>query len=85
MFGFDCDDPSIVEGGFKCENGSAAFVYWNSTNLMTTDFESTVTFYTAGLPDKIRLVDLMDGTVYELPESILESKEKANMQYIIFL
>ncbi len=46
-------------------NGSAAFVYWNSTNLMTTDFESTVTFYTAGLPDKIRLVDLMDGTVYE--------------------
>lgn len=74
LFGFDCDDPSIVEGGFKCENGSAAFVYWNSTNLMTTDFESTVTFYTAGLPDKIRLVDLMDGTVYELPESILESK-----------
>lgn len=74
LFGFDCDDPSIVEGGFKCENGSSAFVYWNSTNLMTTDFESTVTFYTAGLPDKIRLVDLMDGTVYELPESILESK-----------
>lgn len=74
LFGTDCDDASITECGFKRKNGAAAFVYWNSTNLMTTDFESTVTFYTASLPDKIRLVDLMDGTVYELPESILESK-----------
>ena len=74
LFGTDCDDASITEYGFKRKNGAAAFVYWNSTNLMTTDFESTVTFYTASLPDKIRLVDLMDGTVYELPESILESK-----------
>ncbi len=74
LFGMDCDDASVAECGFKRDNGSAAFVYWNSTNLMTTDFESTVTFYTASLPDKIRLVDLMDGTVYKLPESILESK-----------
>ena len=73
LFGTDCDDHTIVTSGFRRENGAAAFVFWNSTNLMTTDFESTISLYTASLKGEVRLVDLMDGTVYKLPESILES------------
>ena len=74
LMGMDCDDASVISTGFKRKNGSAAFVYWNSTDLLTTDFESTITLYTAALPDKVRLVDLMDGSVYDLPDSILENR-----------
>ncbi|MCI8332821.1 MAG: hypothetical protein HFE78_08365 [Clostridiales bacterium] len=74
LFGMDCDDASIIEAGFARENGSAAYVYWNSTPLLTTDFESTVSFCTAALKGQVRLIDLMDGAVYELPEGILENR-----------
>lgn len=60
----------LVHGGFRKPNGSAAFVYWKSTNLMTTDYEATVSLQSSGLPADVRLVDLLDGTVYTLPPSI---------------
>ena len=79
LFGMDCHDATIIEAGFQRKNGSAAYVYWNSTPLLTTDFASTVTFYTAGLPDQVRLIDLIDGTVYELPENLLENRSDGKM------
>ena len=35
--------------------------------------------YTAGLSDQVRLVDLIDGTVYELPETLLENRADGKM------
>jgi hypothetical protein len=75
IFGRDCDDFSIISGGFRKPNGACAFAYWNSTNLMTTGFESTITLQAATLSDDIRLVDLLNGTIYRLPDSILEKQK----------
>ena len=59
-----------ISGGFKLENGAYAFAYWNPTSIMTTEFEGTITMQGA-VKGEIHLVDPMDGSVYEIPESIL--------------
>lgn len=63
----------LITHGFAKPNGSHAFAYWNSTELLTTDFESTVSFRVANIPGQIRLVDLLHGDIYELPEDMIES------------
>ncbi|MBO5724557.1 MAG: beta-galactosidase [Lentisphaeria bacterium] len=55
--------------GFVKPNGSAAFAYWKPTDLLTTAYEGTVTIESA-LPGTPRLVDLLDGAVYEIPENM---------------
>lgn len=61
----------ITTGGFEREGGKA-FVYWNPTNIMTTSFKSSVTLECFSEYDDIKLVDVMDGAVYEIPESMIE-------------
>ena len=56
--------------GFRLDNGSFAYAYWYPSDLMTTDFEGAVSLTAADLGEA-RLVDPMDGTVYDIPESIL--------------
>lgn len=57
-----------VEGyGFRLDNGSYAYAYWHPTNFMTTDFEGAVSFTSAAPGGKPKLVDPMDGSIYELP------------------
>lgn len=68
--------PSVSWGeiesyGFRLDNGELAFAYWCPVNHMTTDLESAVTFNCADLGD-VRLVDPLDGTVYELPPEIMQ-------------
>ena len=75
IFSKDLDSFSIIRGGFKRNNGASAFVYWNSTDLMTTEFESTVTIQVAALDPKISLIDLMDGSIYEIPSGMIEYEE----------
>ena len=81
IFGMDCTDPTIVTRGFRKPNGSAAYAYWNATNLMTTTCESTLSFQSAGLPGKVRLVDPMTGMIYRLPESMCESHGEYRWQF----
>ena len=72
----DCNDPTIVLGGLKKKNGAKALVYWNSTSMYTVkEYESTISIQIVGLKGKIRLIDPMDGTVYEIPENILTQPE----------
>ncbi|MBQ8508962.1 MAG: beta-galactosidase [Clostridia bacterium] len=63
---------SFISHGFRKPNGSCALAYWNSTPLMTTEFESTISFRYAAIPGEIRVVDLLAGDVYEIPQSLLE-------------
>lgn len=72
IFGMDCNDASIVQQGFSKPNGSKAFVYWNATNIMTADYESTVTYDVAHLGDDIKIIDLMNGTVYKFSEDMIQ-------------
>ena len=62
----------MITAGFKKPNGAAAFVYWNSTDLMTPEFKSTVSVQIAALKGDLKLLDLMDGKVYKIPETMIE-------------
>ncbi len=55
---------------FRRPNGSAAIVYWNQNNLMTGSVDSltAIRYLGAALPEPVRLVDLMDGSIYEPTE-----------------
>lgn len=63
----------ITSGAFE-RNGGKAFVYWYPSNIMTTSFESSITLEVFSEYNKIRLVDIMDGSIYEIPEKLIENK-----------
>ncbi|MDR2675649.1 MAG: beta-galactosidase [Opitutaceae bacterium] len=70
-------EPKIGAGtlqslGLKKANGARAFIYWNSTDLLTTDYDGTMTFAYARLPRPFRLADLLTGIVYEIPDAKIE-------------
>lgn len=62
---------SFSTAGFIKPNGSAAFAYWKPTDLLSVAYEGTVTIDSA-LPGTPRLVDLLDGAVYRIPESMMQ-------------
>ena len=76
LLGEDYYDLHMFRAGFKRPNGSTAFAYWHPADLLTTEFESTVTFQVAGQSKDIHLVDPMDGYVYALPESMVERQSE---------
>ncbi len=57
--------------GFRLDNGSYAYAYWCPVNHLTNDFEGAVTFGASNLGD-VRLVDPLDGEIYEIPDEMLE-------------
>ncbi|MGN1048015.1 MAG: beta-galactosidase [Eubacteriales bacterium] len=76
VFGNDATlERDFIGGGFSRSDGSCAYVYWRSTDLMTTDYDGTASFEIASecLP---RLIDLFDGSVYEIPENMIERKSE---------
>lgn len=56
----------LVTCSFKKENGATAFCYYKPTDVMTEAFDGVTCFMTATSVEQIRLIDLMDGTVYKL-------------------
>lgn len=70
MLGHDFDGAVSLHG-FRRPNGSAALAYWHPADLMTTDFESTVSFRATHLPGEIRLIDLLRGDVYAIPDALI--------------
>ena len=80
--GVDCSYKDIIYGGLRKKNGSCAFVYWNSTNIVTTkDYESTTTFEISNVSGDIRLIDPITGIVYELPWDILKDNGDGNFEF----
>ncbi len=55
---------------FRRPNGSAAIVYWSPHNPVTGSVDSLTALRYLGstLPEPVRLVDLMDGSIYDLTE-----------------
>lgn len=72
IFGNDVNDFAVQSCGFTRPDGSRAYVYWYASDLMTSTYDGTVTVAAAGMPGEIKLIDLFDGSVYLLPESIYE-------------
>lgn len=75
VFENDANILNIKYQGFRKDNGSYAFVYWSPTNIMTTDYESTISLEIACFDNKPKIVDLMDGSIYEMPEAMYEKDD----------
>jgi len=73
VFGKDYSGNRFVSLGFQSETGSA-LAYWNAVDLMCETYEGTVSFQLGGIKAPPLLADLREGTVYELPESMLIRK-----------
>lgn len=72
--GMDCSPRELIIGGMSKPNGSKAFAYWNSTNLITTHgYEGSATFEIAGVSGEVRLIDPMDGSVYTIGDDIMQA------------
>ncbi len=63
----------VCDCAFRRPDGSALYAYWMPTELLTTDYESNITLEVATLPAPMRLVDPYDGSIYEIPESMIET------------
>lgn len=71
--GSDCAAPTLRFYPFALDDGSKALCYWNGTEMLTTTYEGTVSLEIFGeKTDSMRLVDLRDGTLYRLPDSMLQ-------------
>ena len=71
--GMDCGDNTLTVYPFKLHDGTVAMAYFNCTPLLTTSYEGTVSFCICNRkPEGIRLLDPTDGSIYKLPESMIE-------------
>ena len=64
----------LTMGGFARPDGSAAFVYWKPSPLLTATVSETATFECAGLCGEPRLADPMTGLVYAIPDALREAR-----------
>ncbi len=62
------DKSGIYTHGFEFSDNIHALAYWKGENILTTDFESTVSAKAMGLGTEIHIIDLLDGSVYSLNE-----------------
>ncbi|MBO5224491.1 MAG: beta-galactosidase [Clostridia bacterium] len=62
----------MVTQGFVKENGSSAFLYYRHADIMTESYDGVVSFACDEKLENIRLIDLMSGNVYKIPERMVE-------------
>ena len=71
----------LISGGFRKPDGSSAFVFWKPAPLLTTAFEGTATWQVAGVQGIPRLVDLLNGAVYDIPAA--QARDDGNGCYTL--
>ena len=80
IFGTDLKRNQIVCGSFSRDTGEA-FVYWYPSDIMTSSYEGTVTMEVCSNYEKVRVIDIMDGSIYRIPDNMME-RDKYGM-YVI--
>ena len=71
--GYDCDADTIKAYGYLLPDGRRVLAYWNEVDILTATYEGTVTFCLFDADkEKLSLVDLKDGSIYRLPDSMVE-------------
>lgn len=68
MFQKEPESAEMMFAGFQ-NAGGKAFAYWKPVDLLRETYAGTCTIHTC-MKDKVRLVDLLDGSVYELPQEM---------------
>ncbi len=71
----DQEKSELLTFGCRKRQG-AGFVYWKPVELLTTTYASTVSLEIAGVEGVPVLVDLLDGSIYAIPESAIETTGK---------
>ncbi len=61
---------------FRRPNGSAAVVYWNPADPLTGDVDTLTAFKTFLDCSKVRLIDLMNGDIYEMTGPMIRTDGK---------
>ena len=68
-FSKDLERSEVTVGGFRREGGEL-MAYWTPTDLLRGSYEGNISFEIYSEYDNVRLIDVMDGSVYAIPESI---------------
>lgn len=75
MNGTDCADNTVKTYGFKLDDGTNALIYFNAVPLLTSTYSGTISYLVCGQKaENLRLLDLADGSIYRLPESMVEKR-----------
>lgn len=77
----DSAKNELLTFGYRKKQG-AGFVYWKPVELLTTTYASTISLEVAGVEGEPRLVDLLDGTIYAIPESAIEITGKNSRRFL---
>jgi len=64
---------------FRRANGSAAVVYWHPSDPLIMDVDNVTSVKTLLDCTNVRLVDLMDGTVYALDPALFRKKPESDL------
>ena len=79
--GVDCEDTSLKVYGFELNDGKKAMLYWNCVPILTATYEGTVSFCVYGQKnDSIRICDLRDGSLYSLPDDMIEDMQDGGVR-----
>lgn len=74
--GFDESGDDFIKVGFSRENGAQAFCYYKPVNILSTEFESTVSFIFQNVSDDMKIVDLLSGEVFSVSKENVVKREK---------
>lgn len=78
------DFGGVYSFGFEKPNGAKALALWKASEILTTEYESTVSFKVFGTDGDVALIDLYDGAVYKIDESILKKADgKLYIEHLI--
>ena len=76
--GWDTPTKELLYGCLEKKNGTRIFAYWASTDMVTVkDYEGSVSFELSGMPGDakdVRLLDVRDGSVYEIPDGVMTNE-----------
>ena len=77
----DFDFNQTIHYSYQKPNGARGMVYWNPKNILTETYEGTLSLQLTEPidPQEIRITDLLSGTVYTLPESMVEGNLLKNI------
>lgn len=70
-----------IYGGFRLDSGAYALAYWKPENMMTTEWNGSVTLETS-IPGAVHLLDPMDGAVYEVTDTETTPFGASAMQFL---
>ena len=73
-FSSDLSRSEVTLGGFKRDSGEL-MAYWIHSDILRSSTEGNISFEIYSEYDSVRLIDVMDGCIYEIPESIVKRDE----------